>query len=418
MTVKQCLGAMLVIVLTLCFSSSITLAAKKTIHYWVAVDPDRWNVYNESIKEFNKQNPDIHVVLHKEIGDNVQVQQKLLTMLAAGTPPDVIHVDTMYVEDMARAGTIVPLDQFSGASELAAHIFPGAMEPLIVDQKIYGYPIRANSIQLLYNKQMFREAGLDPALPPRTFAQMIEVAKKLTKRDSRGNVDVYGYETGMTKDPHWTAHVFSPILWSYGGSYVSQSGEAGFSGVAGVKSIDYWDTLINQHQVAPTERITSGFQTGKVAMAHTGEWDIKPYKRDFPNLDFGFYTLPVSEDGVEPVIPLGGRAVVIPKGVNNPEEAWRLIQWVMNKEEQMRYTSSEVGLTPRTDLADDPWFLSNPEYHRALLDMVYVKAKAAPHILEMNTLLSDAIQKSILLNHDPQDALDEAATKYNAILGK
>ena len=112
-----------------------------------------------------------------------------------------------------RAGTIVPMTGFEGARELSEEIFEGAQEPLIVDGEIYGYPIRANSIQLVYNKKMFREAGLDPEKPPKTFEELAEYAEKLTKRDDNGNVLVYGYESGMTKDPHWTAHVFSPIFW-------------------------------------------------------------------------------------------------------------------------------------------------------------------------------------------------------------
>lgn len=390
---------------------------KVKLDYWVSVDPDRWEVYVKSIDEFNKQNPDIVVEMHKEVGDNAQIQQKLLTMIAAGTSPGVIHVDTMYVEDMAKAGTIMPFDTMPGAKELASSIFEGAQDPLNIDGKIYGYPIRANSIQLVYNKKMFRDAGLDPEKPPQTFDQLLEYAVKLTKKDSKGNVEVYGYESGLTKDPHWTMHVFSPIFWSHGGNYV-KDGKSGFNTEAGLKTLQYWTKLMSELKVSPTERIDKGFETGKVAMYHTGEFSIKPLKRDFPNLEFGFATLPVAANGVNPAIPLGGRALVLPKGIKNPEASWKLVQWVMSKEEQMRYTKAEVGLTPRKDLADDPWFNSNKEYKQALLDMKYAKAKAAPNVLEMNSIIADAIQKVILSGQSPQAALKEADDKYNAVLSK
>jgi multiple sugar transport system substrate-binding protein len=390
-------------------------ATKVSLEYWIAGDVNRTPVYQKSVDLFVAKYPNIAVTVNEEVGNNQQIQQKLLTMIAAGTSPNVIQTDTIYVEDMARAGTIVPLSDLKGSKELAEVIYKGAMDPMYVNGKIYGYPIRANSIQILHNKRMYKEAGLDPEKPPRLLSQVIEHAPKLTRRDNAGNVQVFGYETGITKDPHWTIHVLSPILWTYGGAYLTADGKAGFGGDAALKSIAFWNKLINELKVSPTDRIASGFATEKLAMEITGEWSIKPY-RAFPNLDYGFSTLPVAADGVKPLIPLGGRANVVPKGAKNLNESWALIQWVMTKEEQMRYTIAEVGLTPRRDLASDPWFSSNPKYKQALEDMQYVKAKAAPEILQMNTIFADAVQKAVLLGEPADKSLKEAVDKYNQVL--
>lgn len=403
----------LLVVFTL--SMVIGAAAKIELEYWVSVDPDRWVTYQESIKEFNQAHPDIEVTPHKEIGDNAQIQQKLLTLLAAGNPPDVIHVDTMYVQDMAKAGTIVSLSDLEGVNQIADNIFKGVMKPLIVDGDIYGFPVRANSIQLLWNKDLFEEAGLDPEQPPTTFDQVIEYAKKLTKRDKNDNVMVYGFETGLDKDPHWTAHAFSPVLWTYGGNY-QEDGKAGLNSAAAVKAVEFWDKCINELKVSPTDRIQLGFETGRTAMVITGEWAIKALNRDFPDLNWGFNTLPTPSEDIDPIIPLGGRALVIPRGAEEKEAAWELISWVMSKEEQMRYTKNQVGLTPRSDLVDDPWFNDHRKYQQAVKDMEYVKAKSAPDILEMNTILSDAIQEAVILGKPIQESLDKAAQRYNAVL--
>lgn len=391
---------------------------KVSLEYWIAGDPRRTPCYEESVADFMAENPDIEVKVVEEIGDNTQIQQKLMTMISSGSAPGVIHVDTMYVGDMAKAGTIVPLNDFDGAQELSDQIFPGVQEPLVIDGQIYGYPIRANSIQLIYNKKMFREAGLDPEQPPKTFDQVAEYAQKLTKTDDAGNVLVYGYESGMTKDAHWTAHVYTPILWSYGGGYQNEDGSSGLASEASLKTLAYWQRLMVELKVSPTERIDKGFQTEKVAMIHSGEWEILGYKSDYPDLEFGFATLPVAAEGVAPQIPLGGRACVIPNGVKETDAAWKLIQWVMNDEEQMRYTSAMVGLTAKQSLLEDPWFDDNPEFKHCLNDMQYVRAKAADNILQMNTLLSDAVQDVILNGADPQQSLDTASEKYNGVLGK
>ena len=388
------------------------------LEYWIAGDPRRTPVYEKSVEEFMKVNPDIKVKVVEEVGDNTQIQQKLMTMISSGSAPGVVQVDTMYVKDMAKAGTIVSMSGFDGADALAGEIFDGAQEPLVVDGEIYGYPVRANSIQLVYNKKMFREAGLDPEKPPKTFDELIDYAEKLTKRDANGNVLVYGYESGMTKDPHWTAHVFSPIFWSYGGEYQNDDGSAALNTEAAIKTMEYWKTLMVDLKVSPTERIEKGFQTEKVAMVHTGEWDILSLKQDYPDVEFGFATLPVAAESVTPIIPLGGRACVMPKGVKNQEAAWKLIQWVMNDEQQMIYTSSEVGLTPKKNLLNDPWFDGNIDYKHCLEDMQYVKAKDADNILQMNTFLNDAVQNIILNGADIKQSLDEANEKYNSVLNR
>ena len=279
-----------------------------------------------------------------------------------------------------------------------------------------GFPIRGNSIQLVYNKKMFREAGLDPENPPKTYEELIDAATKLTKVDANGNVEVYGYEIGMTADSHWTMHVFSPIFWSYGGEYLREGGTSGFATEAGVKTLELWDKLVNELKVSPSERVTDGFKTGKLAMILTGEWELRSFREDFPDLEVGYTTLPMPSADVVPQIPLGGRACVIPKMSTQKAEAWKLIQHVLSYDEQMAYTKNEVGLGVLKEMVNDPWFETNPNYKQALEDMQYAKPKAAPEIMQMDTIVFDAIQRVILMGDDPMTALQDADNQYNELL--
>jgi len=415
--VKKFLSVLLVALLVMGMTNLAALAdAEVTLEYWINGDIRRTPVYQASIDKFMQANPGIKVNITEEVGDNAQIQQKLFTMIASGNAPDVLHVDTMYVADMAKAGIIRPLDDYPGFKELYDTVFPGEVAPLMYEGKTYGFPIRGNSIQLVYNKAMFREAGLDPENPPRTFDELVAAAEKLTKRDASGNVEVYGFETGLTADSHWTMHVFSPIFWSYGGEYLNADGTSGFASEAGVKTLELWNKLINELKVSPTERIDKGLESGKVAMIITGEWSLRPYREDFPGLDVGYATLPVAQEGVTPKIPLGGRACVIPTMSDTPEQAWKLIEHVLSYDEQMTYTKAEVGLGTLAAMANDPWFETNLNYKKALTDMQYAKAKAAPEILQMDTIVFDAIQRVILMGDDPMTALQDADMQYNELL--
>jgi multiple sugar transport system substrate-binding protein len=391
-------------------------ASSTTLDYWIAGDVRRTPVYQASVDRFMVANPDITVNITEEVGDNAQIQQKLFTMIASGNAPDVLQVDTMYVADMAKAGIIRPLDDFDGFADVSGSVIAAEVAPLQYDGKTYGLPIRGNSIQLVYNKAMFREAGLDPENPPKTFAELVDAAVKLTKRDASGNIEVYGFETGLSTDSHWTMHVFSPIFWSYGGEYLNADGTSGFASEAGVQALELWNQLINVLKVSPADRITNGFESGKVAMILTGEWSLRPYREDYSDLEVGYATLPVAAEGVTPKIPLGGRACVIPTMSDNADDAWKLIEHVLSYDEQMTYTKAEVGLGTLTAMANDPWFDTNVNYKKALTDMQYAKAKAAPEILQMDTIVFDAIQRVILMGEDPMTALQDADAQYNELL--
>lgn len=412
---KSWLGYFLTASFVLGFCMPAFAADGTTLEYWIAGDPRRTPAYVESCERFTEKTG-INVNVVEEAGDNTQIQQKLLTMIASGSAPNVIQVDTMYVADMAKAGIISPLDDLPGFEEAKSELIEAEVLPSVVDGKTYGFPIRGNSIQLIYNKQMFRDAGLDPETPPKTLDELADAAVKLTKRDDDGNIDVFGFEIGMSTDAHWTLHAFSPIFWGYGGEYQLEDGSSGFGTEAGVQALSYWNKLVNELKVSPTERVQDGFVSGKIAMMLDGEWNFRTWREEYPELDYGVTTIPMPSEDVVPQIPLGGRVCVIPTMAEDKEDGFELIKHVTSYDEQMAYTKNEVGLGVRSDMLDDSWFNENENYRKVLDDMKYSKAKAATEIMQMDTIVYDAIQQVINNGSDPAEALKEADAQYNDLL--
>ena len=101
---------------------------------------------------------------------------------------------------------------------------------------------------------------------------------------------------------------------------------------------------------------------------------------------------------------------------SHKDESWQLIQHVISYDEQMAYTKAEVGLGVRNDMVNDPWFDTNENYRIVLQDMQYAKPKAAVEIMQMDTIVFDAIQQVILMGADPQQALADADAQYNELL--
>ncbi|NPV49008.1 MAG: ABC transporter substrate-binding protein [Armatimonadetes bacterium] len=393
-----------------------TKVGNVVLSYLVVGGGVRDKLYGESVDRFNKANgPGLTVKMEPLVGNDEQVQQKILTMIAAGTVPDVVHVDTMFINQLAPTGVLLPLDDMPGAKELFDAIWPGAMAPLIIDGKTWAVPIRANSVQYYYNKDMAKEAGLDPETPPVYLSDLTEWAAKMTKKDATGQVECFGYDYKFSnKNASWTLHAWYPLIWGYKGRVLDDNGRAAFNGDAGIKALQWWVDL-KKAQYAPESSIDNGLEFKKVASTITGEWEIYHLKNEV-GLNLGVARFPYPEGG-EHAIPLGGRTLVIYKANPHPELAWKLIQHVMSKEEQMFVTKGMGGLTPRRDVLDDPWWDQNPEYKLTLLDMEFVRPKdATPYFMQLIDIMLRCFQRAILEGMPPAESLNQAAAEFNALV--
>jgi ABC-type glycerol-3-phosphate transport system substrate-binding protein len=103
-------------------------------------------------------------------------------------------------------GTYTALDDLIKAKKLDFSIYfePWTTKAMSVDGKIYGIPCTDWVEVLIYNKDMFRAAGLDPEKPPRTIAEFTEAQRKLTKKDAQGNITQTGISF-RTTFPGWFA---------------------------------------------------------------------------------------------------------------------------------------------------------------------------------------------------------------------
>ena len=175
-------------------------------------------------------------------GDDVQVQQKILTSIASGFIPDIVHMDTMFVNQVAATGVLLPLEDFEGASELTDAIWPGNMEPLIIDGHTWAYPIRANSIQYFYDIDDASGAGLEADVPPVYLDDLTEWAAAMTKRNASGVVEQFGYDHKVSQNASWSTHAFYPLIWGYNGQMLNEEGKAAFNSEAGIQALNSGST--------------------------------------------------------------------------------------------------------------------------------------------------------------------------------
>jgi ABC-type glycerol-3-phosphate transport system substrate-binding protein len=130
-----------------------------------------------------------------------QVDQKMLLATAGKNPPDVAGLWTFNLNVFADNGSIIPLDDYCRKHGIGRdHYIPCYWD--MVQHRGHTWALLSTpaSIGLYWNKQLFREAGLDPDRPPRTMTELWDFSKKLTVKNPDGSFKRLGF---MQSEPGW-----------------------------------------------------------------------------------------------------------------------------------------------------------------------------------------------------------------------
>ena len=183
------------------FSQPLPPTGKTVIRYLTyETGPAQMALVNKIKGDFEKANPDVEV----QVEFNNTARDKIYVEMASGTAPDTFYAVTDDLPRLAVKGAIEPLDKWIARDKTAdlGIYFPKVLNSLRYDppylklpiekQHLYAYPIHFSTDVLFYNKDIFKRANLPLPTPDWTWGQMIDAARKLTKKDSDGRVTQFG----------------------------------------------------------------------------------------------------------------------------------------------------------------------------------------------------------------------------------
>jgi multiple sugar transport system substrate-binding protein len=294
------------------------------------------------------------------IPDN-QMVSKLATGTQAGDVPDLISFDLIYMPDFMRAGFLTDITDAMKADPDFAKVAPAFTNLATYKGRIYGTGFTPDVSILIYNKDLFKKAGLDPNKPPTTLAQIHEDAKKIRALGP----DIYGfYFSGSC--PGCNIFTTSPMMVASGAKILPASGTEEPLAGTGVREVlqmfrDMWsEGLIPKSAQADNgSNFVANFKSGKIGIQGAGGFFISDLKRDVPNLDFGVTFLPGVKDGQVSAF-VGGDVVAIPKGSKHAQIALQFVKWELSDEGQLEGLAKNNILPSRTDLANNKYFQSEP----------------------------------------------------------
>ncbi len=231
------------------------------------------------------------------IPDN-QMVTKLATGSQAGDVPDILSFDLIYMPDFMNAGFLKDITARCRQTPTMQGIAQAYKDLGTWEGKIYGAGFTPDVSVLLWNKDLFSKAGLDPDKAPTTLAEIHEDAKKISALGD----DIYGYYFSGAC-PGCNIFVTSPMMVAAGSQILpAKPGDKALTG-DGVKDVltemhAMWqEGLIPESAQADTgSNFFSTFETGKIGIQGTGGFAISALKHDKPDMDFGI-GLPAGHQG-------------------------------------------------------------------------------------------------------------------------
>jgi multiple sugar transport system substrate-binding protein len=283
------------------------------------------------------------------------MQQKIFAAAAGKNIADILFIDDSWVPGFLKEEMLEPM------ADAKAKAWLDAVSPEIRTLSDYGKGRMWGYVQygidvygLTWNKDHFKEAGLDPEKAPKTWAEFRDYAKKLTKRDAQGNITRVGYAIRHVGQPHGVVHKHFWAIYGAGakliddpyalrgGKYMvnTPGGKAALQLVLDMLDVDK-STSLN----FPDPR--AAFLKGIASMQISETVSIRARQpKEAPDLKWGMALPPVPKAGDRPASNLGGWLYSVPKQAKNKADAWKLIEWLNSPEKDFELCK-KYGASPR-----------------------------------------------------------------------
>jgi len=407
-----------------CFAASALAQTEISFYYPIAVGGPITKTIDQMAADFEKENPGIKV---KPIysGTYQETIVKALTAHKAGTPPTTAILLSTDMYTLIDEDAIVAFDDVArGADDKKwmDSFYPAFMANSRTGGKTWGIPFQRSTIVLYWNKELFKEAGLDPNKAPATWAEMVSYAQKLTQRDAAGNVTRWGVQIPSSGFPYW---LFQGLTTPNGVELMNAAGnETYFDRKEVVEALQYWVDLGRKHRVMAPGVIEWGttpkdFFERKTAMMWTTTGNLTNVKNN-AKFDFGVAMLPASKRRGSPTG--GGNFYVFKKATKAQQEAAvKFARWMTQPERAAQWgmDTGYVAVSPAAwETARMKEYVKGfPVASVARDQLQFSVAELSTHENQRVTkALNDGLQAALTGAKSPEQAMKDAQAEAARIL--
>ena len=366
------------------------------------------DLMTEVVTDFNAANKGtIQIALETAPWD--KMHDKLAVSMGSAQAPCVFGYATRWISEFAALNQLAQLDSMLQGGFKDGFI-PKLLDAGILGGKTYGIPVAASARLLFYNKDLFAKAGVEA---PKTWDDLSNVAKKVANPPTNYGLGVPA--SGIEVDTF-----FDYFLWNNGGDILDANGKSMLSQPASVAALQYLVDLVKNGGTEPKptgftrEQIIEEFKNGQVAMYPTGPWMNAMIKADAPNLQYGFVPFPVNGSTQQATVSVTD-SMGISEACANKAEAWKFVEFMYQEKYRQKFDETE-GMLPELKAVAASTFFSSAEYKPFVDALQYAKFQPQhPKFEQIQQIMTVAVQKALDGQMTPQQALDEATQKIDAL---
>jgi len=384
--------------------------------------------------EINLVEKKIVPAFEKKTGAKVQVtyvdwgdiSTKLNSAFAAGTAPDVFGHGPAAAADFVANGRLSSLDSHvKGLSAADRKDLAAALPGGRVDGKQYLMPLSNQGSLIMYDAAAFTASGLDPDKPPTTWPALLTAAKKLTERDSSGQITRSGLL--LPSQDIGRQQTFATLLAGAGGSQLNASGtKILWDSAAGTKALSYFASLYDEkdgvsaslgqdYSNAPVNQ--QPILLGTAAMAMMSSTSMEQVVASGTEKDLRVMP-PLSFPGNKPAALEGaGPGLMINSDSDEQSLAWKFISYFIDSKVNSEYTQG-IGAIPLRASAAQTSAVKNDPILQAFL-------KAAPNgtsnpnvpsWVQVRDIVDKHLEQALHGTVPAKEALQQAATEALPVL--
>ncbi|MCX5705728.1 MAG: extracellular solute-binding protein [Candidatus Omnitrophica bacterium] len=334
--------------------------AKTTITIWHWMT-DREPAFQELAKRYEAQTG-IKVNFELYAPSDIY-SQKVRAAAQGANLPDIFGIlgEKRDFASFVKAGYVLALEPYmeENSASWKNDFFPEALavnefaqgNSYAVTPGIYAVPIDIMTIQMLYNKDLFKQLGLNPDRPPRTFVELLDIGKKISSTNRGGSAMDYGGKAanmqGMVSGwgDIWMIDCFANnyALNIMGKDKVIATikGQVPYTDPDWIKVFALFKQMQDSGVFARglvtmiNKTAEQLFANDKAVFAFNGSWGVNVYHGMNPKLNYGVMLPPKASD-IYPMAIWGGAgsSFMVNARSKNKEEAVKFLRWLTDRDQQ------------------------------------------------------------------------------------
>jgi sn-glycerol 3-phosphate transport system substrate-binding protein len=411
------------------------------ITFWHSMNAANRDALEALTADFNGMQDEVRVELVFQ-GNYVDSLNKFIASLRSGDVPAILQMHDVSTQLLIDSDAVTPIQDFIDREDYDLSDFePRLLDYYRVGDRLYSMPFNVSNPILMYEKNSFREAGLDPERPPQTLEELREYSRKLVRRDSQGNITRSGIALEIN------AWFFEQMLANAGALYVNNGNgrddrptEAVFNGPEGKAIFQWWHDMVAEGLAFNVGRNPTGTDhllavgAGRAAMTIASSSALRSVLNILEagggpqGVELAIAPLPAPQSPDGGMI-VGGASLWITEGRPEAEQeaAWKLIKFLVEPAQQAQWYAG-TGYFPIRRLAYEepaaqevearyPFFRIAPEHLTAGARNRATQGALLGPFPQVREVLATAMEQMIAGSKSPAQALDDAARKATEVIG-